>query len=155
MTKGVILGLVAGLLLLPGCSNQEQQGQSGRGGPREEGAVVVDVAVAQPGTDATARTYTGSTAPLRLVSLRSQTEGRLLSLNADVGDTVSSGQTLGQVDAAILQAAVGQSNAELSAQEFEVAQAEAQLADARTLVAQAQAEFQQAEADAERLQTLA
>ncbi|MBD0335740.1 MAG: efflux RND transporter periplasmic adaptor subunit, partial [Cyanobacteria bacterium Co-bin13] len=121
----------------------------------ESGAIVVDVAVAQPGTDTTARTYTGSTAPQRLVSLRSQTEGRLVNLSVDVGDAVSSGQTLGQVDAAILQAAVGQSNAELAAQEFEVAQAEAQLADARTLVAQAQAEFQQAEADAERLQTLA
>jgi HlyD family secretion protein len=156
MEKGVILGLVAGLLLLPGCSNQaSQQGQGGRGGPRQEGPVVVDVAIAQSGTNADARTYTGSTAPQRLVRLRSQTEGRLVSLNADVGDTVSAGQTLGQVDAALLQTAVGQSNAELAAQEFEVAQAQAQLADARTLVARAQAELLQAEADAERLQTLA
>ncbi|HEY9762557.1 MAG TPA: efflux RND transporter periplasmic adaptor subunit [Trichocoleus sp.] len=156
MLKKVVLGLMTSLLLVAGCSQGDrQQGRSGGGRPEQDGKVVVDVAVAQPGEDANARTYTGSTAPVRQVSLRSQTEGQLVSLAVDVGDPVSAGQTLAQVDAALLQASVGQANAELAARQFEVTQAEAQVADARTLVEQARAQYQQAEADAGRLQTLA
>lgn len=159
MLKKVALGLMVSLMLI-GCSQGDrQQARSGGGGgggrPGQDGKVVVDVAVAQPGQDANARTYTGSTAPVRQVSLRSQTEGQLVSLAVDVGDPVAAGQTLAQVDAALLQSAVGQANAELAARQFEVTQAQAQVADARTLVEQARAEYQQAEADAARLQTLA
>lgn len=116
---------------------------------------MVDVAVAQPGADGAARTYTGSTAPQRQVSLRSQTEGQLINLTVDVGDRVAPGQLLAQLDPQVLRASVGEANAELAARQFEVAQAEAQLADARTLVEQARAEYQLAADDAERLQALA
>lgn len=157
MAKGVILGLMAGLVLVTGCRSpgNQQSGAGGAAGPADKGKVVVDIAVAQPGEAAAARTYTGSTGPVRQVALRSQTEGQLVSLAVDVGDPVRPGQTLAQVDAAVLQAAVGQANAELAARQFEVAQAEAQLADARTLVEQARAEYQLAEADANRIQSLA
>ncbi|HEY9878917.1 MAG TPA: efflux RND transporter periplasmic adaptor subunit [Leptolyngbyaceae cyanobacterium] len=162
MVKRVVLGLAASLLLITSCSQggrpQAQAGGGGGGGGRPEqgdGKAVVDVAVAQPGQDANARTYTGSTAPVRQVSLRSQSEGQLVSLAVDVGDPVQPGQTLAQVDPALLQAAVGQANAELAARQFEVSQAEAQVADARTLVEQARAEYQQAASDASRLQALA
>lgn len=155
MAKGVILGLMAGLLLVTGCSRPEQGQAEGSGGGGGEEKAVVDVAVAQPGADGAARTYTGSTAPQRQVSLRSQTEGQLVSLAVDVGDRVAPGQVLAQLDPAVLRASVGEANAELAARQFEVSQAEAQLADARTLVEQARAEYQLADDDAERLQALA
>ncbi len=125
---------------------QAQAEQEGR-------PVVVDVAVAADA--ATARTYTGTTRPARQVSLRSQAEGRLLGLSADVGDRVQQGQVVGNLDNVLLQTAVGEAQAELAARQFEVTQAEAQLADIRTSIEESRVRFQQASNDAQRLQTLA
>lgn len=146
------LGLAAAIAIA-GCSREPNSAVDAGAG--EEQAAIVDVAVAQPSTARDARTYTGSTVPRQQVSLKSQTEGRLVSLAVDVGDPVAAGQTLAQIDAALLEADAGQANAELAARQFEVAQARTELADTRTLVAQAEAEYQQAQADAARLQTLA
>jgi RND family efflux transporter MFP subunit len=82
-------------------------------------------------------------------------EGQLLDLSVDVGDLVSQGQTVGQIDDQILQTAVGEAAAELEARQSEVEQARSQVVDAETKVSQAQVELQQAEADAKRLETLA
>ncbi|WP_026072480.1 efflux RND transporter periplasmic adaptor subunit [Nodosilinea nodulosa] len=121
----------------------------------QDGPAVVDVAVAAAAAEDLGRVYTGTTRPVRQVSLRSQAEGRLLSLSRDVGDTVQQGQTVGSLDDALLQTAVGEAQAELAARQFEVTQAQAELADIRTSIEEARVRLQQAGNDAQRLQTLA
>lgn len=121
---------------------------------QEDGPAVVDVAEATAAEDSS-RIYPGTTRPVRQVSLRSQAEGRLLNLNADVGDTVQRGQVVGNLDNVLLQTAVGEAQAELAARQFEVTQAEAELADIRTSIEESRVRFQQASNDAQRLKTLA
>jgi RND family efflux transporter MFP subunit len=101
------------------------------------------------------RIYTGTTRPVRQVSLRSQAEGRLLDLTVDVGDSVQRGQVVGNLDNVLLQTAVGEAQAELAARQFEVAQAQAELADIRTSIEESRVRFQQASNDAQRLKSLA
>ncbi|WP_427160769.1 efflux RND transporter periplasmic adaptor subunit [Aliinostoc sp. HNIBRCY26] len=117
-------------------------------------AVPVDVAIArierlQPQTE-----YTGTTTPYRTVSLRSQVEGRLLSLNSDVGDSVTQGQTIGQLDDTILSTDFRQAEAELAALQSEVARASTQISNANAEVERLRLELVQAEADANRQQQL-
>lgn len=121
---------------------------------QDDGPAVVDVAIAAAAEDSS-RTYTGTTRPARQVSLRSQAEGRLLSLSRDVGDTVQQGQVVGTLDSGLLQTAVGEARAELAARQFEVTQAEAELADIRTSIEDSRVRLQQASNDAQRLKTLA
>ncbi|MEA5447312.1 efflux RND transporter periplasmic adaptor subunit [Leptolyngbya sp. CCNP1308] len=121
---------------------------------QQEGPAVVDTAVAASAADSS-RVYTGTTRPAREVSLRSQAEGRLISLSRDVGDTVQQGQVIATIDNVLLQTAVGEAQAELAARQFEVAQAEAELADIRTSIEDARVRLQQASNDAQRLATLA
>lgn len=150
--------LLLGTLAIAGlaCSRPESASGPSATQPAEaqDQVVVVDVAVAAP-ADEEGRVYTGTTRPARQVSLRSQAEGRLLTLTGEAGDGVQQGQVLGQLDSALLQTAVGESQAELAARQFEVAQAEAELADIRTQIEQARVQLQQAANDAERLQALA
>jgi len=155
---------MAGLLLLGGvaiatvaCGQSTEstaRAQTEQGGERETGTVVVDIAVAAA-ADENARVYTGTTRPVRQVSLRSQAEGRLLGLTADVGDSVQQGQVVGRLDNVLLQTVVGEAQAELAARQFEVAQAEAELADIRTSIEDSRVRLQQASNDSQRLQALA
>ena len=135
-------------------SNPVAQAQPQRPGAPSEGPIVVDVATAAAAA-AESRRYTGSTQPVRQVSLRSQVEGRLLSLSYTVGDAVAQGQRVGTLEATLLQTAVGEAEAELAARQFEVTRAEAELADIRTRINQATLDLQQARNDAQRLRTLA
>lgn len=146
--------VLSGLLFTSACSQAPKSNQAAAQGQAEDQPVVVDVAIAKS-AEGDARTYTGTTQPVQQVSLRSQAEGQLLSLSADVGDPIQQGQTLATLDSSLLQADLGEAQAELAARQFEVAQAEAQLADIRTLIEQARVRLQQAENDAQRLQSLA
>ncbi|MEL6320507.1 MAG: efflux RND transporter periplasmic adaptor subunit [Cyanobacteria bacterium J06626_14] len=152
----LVLILVA-VVTATGCS-EESSGDTGRSpessGSTEDDSVVVDVAIAQA-TSTNSVTYTGTTEPVQTVLLRSQTEGQLLNLSVDVGDSVERGETLGRLDSDLLQTAVVDAEAELSAREFLVIQAEAAVADAEAQVELAIAELQQAQADAERFRSLA
>lgn len=149
--------LIAGCLTLSvSCSaDAPEAGRSQPAAATEDSLVaIVDVGIAQASASTRAVTYTGTTEPIQQVSLRSQTEGQLLSLRADVGDSVQAGDVLGQLDDDILRTAVAEAEAELAAREFLVTQAQAQVADAQAQVEQAIAELEQAQADAERLVSL-
>ena len=158
-SKSTIIALIALSLFLPttGCNvlpSEEAQAQSEASGQRGEGPVAVETAIAETGSLEDTIEYTGTTQPVRLVSLRSQAEGRLVDLTVDIGDAVTQGQRLGQIDDRLLVAQLNQAEAELAALQSEVAQAESEVSDARAQVDRAQAELQQAQADAERLQSL-
>ncbi len=146
-------------IALLGCSvmpKTEAQTQAPKAAAqRGERATPVDAAIAQVGSLREEREYTGTTLPTRIVSVRSQAEGQLLELTADVGDRVVKGSILARLDDRILMTAVTQAEAELASRLSEVARAETQVASARTDVEQARIEWQQAESDAARLLSLA
>ncbi|MBH8572662.1 efflux RND transporter periplasmic adaptor subunit [Nostocaceae cyanobacterium CENA369] len=131
----------------------DAQSQSPKG-ERGGGATPVDVAIARTGIVQKQQEYTGTTAPLRIVSLRSQVEARLLALNLDVGDRVQRGQNIGQLDDAILLTELKQAEAELAALNSEVARAKTQVGNARAAVEQRRLEVIQAQADSQRQQKL-
>lgn len=139
----------AGCDLLPRSEAEAQAppGREGRGGP-----TAVDVAIARQGTLEEPIEYTGTTRPVREVSLRAQAEGQLLALTVDIGDAVSQGQTLAQLDDDLLVGAVNQARAERAAQQSEVVGARSRVSSARTQVEQARLSLQQAQGDITRLQ---
>lgn len=140
----------AGCDMLPRSEAEAQAPQGGEG--REGGPVAVDVAIARQGTLEAPIEYTGTTRPVREVSLRAQAEGQLLDLNVDAGDAVSQGQTLAQLDDDLLVGAVNQAQAERATQQSEVVGARSRVGSARTQVEQARLSLQQAQGDITRLQ---
>jgi multidrug efflux pump subunit AcrA (membrane-fusion protein) len=145
------LPFVTGCGLLP---KNQAGAQSTPPGPPGGGSIAVDVAIAKTGVIREPTVYTGTTRPVREVSLRAQVEGRLLNLNVDTGDLVKQGQILAQVDDSLLVTALSQAQAELAALQAEVARAQTQVQNARAQAEQARAELQQAQVDAARRETL-
>jgi HlyD family secretion protein len=150
---------MAGLVVaLSGCNflpKSEAEAQSRVPGSQQGGGVTpVDVAIAKTGVLREPIEYTGTTRPVREVSLRAQVEGRLLNLNVGVGDPVRQGQILAQVDDSILVTTLSQEQAELAALQSEVARAETQVSNARARAEQARVELNQARVDAVRRATL-
>jgi len=151
LISGLLFGATACRFLPRTPADAQQQG----GERNSQGPPSVEVAIAEKKTLDGALEYTGTTRPVREVVLRSQIQGQLLSLSVDIGDRVSSGDILGQVDDALLQPAVLQAEAELAARQSEVSQLSAQASEVRARIEQARLQLQQAQADAERLQNLA
>lgn len=147
-------------LLIPGlmgCNpfpQAEAQSRAPRGGGPENAPAAVDISLAKTGRLQTPVEYIGTTQPAREIQVRSQVEGRLLSLAADVGDSVRRGQIIARLDDSLLMTNVSQAQAELAARQSEVASAQTQVANAEALVAQRQAELAQAQRDAARLSQL-
>ncbi|BAY35786.1 secretion protein HlyD [Nostoc sp. NIES-2111] len=131
----------------------EAQSQQ-RGGGERGGSAPVDVAIARTDRLETQPEYTGTTTPFRTVSLRSQVEGRLLSLNTDVGETVRKGQNIGRLDDVLLATELKQAEAELAALQSEVARATTQVSNARAQVERERLQVVQSEADAQRQERL-
>jgi HlyD family secretion protein len=132
----------------------DAQSQRGSGGEQGNKATAVDVAIARSGLLREEPEYTGTTTAFRVVSLRSQVEGRLLALNVDMGDAVKGGQVIGQLDDALLLTALKQAEAELAARKSEVARARTLISNARVEVEQARLQVVQAQADSQRQQKL-
>ncbi|WP_028954277.1 efflux RND transporter periplasmic adaptor subunit [Synechocystis sp. PCC 7509] len=114
----------------------------------------VDISISRTEALTSAPTYTGSTEPIRTVSLRSQVEGQLLGLNVDVGDFVKQGQIVAQLDDSILRTQLNAAEAELAALRSEVARSNSQVSNARAQVESARLELAQAQADSQRQQSL-
>ncbi len=114
----------------------------------------VNVGVSKTETLTPSPTYTGTTEPIRTVSMRSQVEGQLLGLNVDVGDEVKQGQIVAQLDDSILRTQLNAAEAELAALKSEVARSNSQVSNARALVESARLALTQAQADSQRQQSL-
>ncbi len=150
--------LAGSLMTLVGCNLPKAEAESTPQAAGQQAAAnepaTVNVATAQAGDLGQTREYTGTTQPFRLVSLRSQVEGQLLDLAVTVGDAVTQGQVLAQVDASVLQASVAEAEAEVAARQAEVAQAQAEVSDIQTQVSTAKVELQQAQSDLKRAVSL-
>lgn len=154
----LLLFILMPLPFLTGCSGlsktgAEAQSTSSRS-KAEKGGTQVDVAIAKTGVLDEPLTFFASTEPDRQVSLRAQVEGRLLSLQVDVGDPVKQGQILARLDDSLLVTNVTQGQSELAALQSEVARAQTQVTNARSQAEQARAELKQAQVDAQRLRSL-
>lgn len=150
--SGLLLGLV-GCSRLPGVEAGAQP-RPGQPAPTPEGPAAVDSAIARPGNIQQEREYTGTTQPVRLISLRSQVEGQLLDLSVTVGDAVRRGQALARIDSTVLNTNVAAAQAEVAARQAEVAEARAEVSDAQTQVERARVQLQQSQSDLARLQAL-
>jgi HlyD family secretion protein len=133
---------------------ESAEAESKRGRGSANAATPVDVAIARTELLRQQPQYTGTTTPYRVVSVRSQAEGRVLSLNVDVGDAVKTGQVIGQLDDAILLTGLKQAEAELAALKSEVARATTQISNARAEVERLRLELVQSQADYQRQQEL-
>lgn len=153
--RAFILGVCL-LVAAAGCGTSPKEtadAQSQRGTERQ-GPPAVEVAIASTGKVGDELEYTGTTAPVQEVSLRSRVEGQVLSLNVDVGDTVKQGQPIGQLDNDLLKAAVNEAEAEQAALKAEVARARNQVSNARAEVEQTRLQLLQAQSDSQRQQRL-
>jgi multidrug efflux pump subunit AcrA (membrane-fusion protein) len=154
----LLIFLLIPLPFLTGCSGlskteAEAQSNSSRN-KAGKGGTAVDVAIAKTEVLQEPFKTNGTTQPARQVSLSAQVEGRLLSLQVDVGDPVKKGQILARLDDSLLVTSVTQGKAELAALQSEVSRAQTQVKSAQAEAEQARAELQQAQVDAKRLLSL-
>ncbi len=145
-----LLTVTTGCGFLPKSEAEAQTGQR----QAENSPASVDVAIARTMPLQQSVEYTGTTQPYRQVSLRSQVEGAVLDLTVDVGDRVTQGQTVGQLNDAVLAAAVVEAEAEVAARQADVAAANAEVSTAQTLVEEQRLRLQQTRSDLARLELL-
>ncbi|MEO0968239.1 MAG: HlyD family efflux transporter periplasmic adaptor subunit, partial [Cyanobacteria bacterium J06639_18] len=130
------------------------QGQVKKRAGGKNRSTAVDVAIARVQPLREPREYVGTTKPFRIITMRSQVEGKLLAMNIEVGDTVRQQQVIGQVDDAILTTNLNQAEAELAARQSEVARAVNQVRNAQVQLEQRRLELLQARIEAQRQQKL-
>ena len=146
--------MVLGTLGSAGCDRLRQASQPEQPAQAED-FVAVDAVTVQPGSLTEPLSYTGTTQPKQQVVLRARVAGEVLFMGVDVGDRVSAGDTLVELDVDLLAVAVDQATAELQARQAEVAQAAAAVSDAQTALESARVELEQGQTEADRLARLA
>jgi len=139
-----------------GCNFLSKNQAEAQSTPKQQASLTaVDVAIARPEALKAPQEFIGTTRPVKEVSLRAQVEGRILNLNAKVGDVVTQGQILAQLDDAILLTNVIQAEAQVAALNAEVSRARTQVSAARAQAEQTRLQLQQAQRDSDRLSDLA
>ena len=150
--------VISALLTLTSCSflpQQQTSAQTQQNSSRQNKTPNVDVKIADLGLLKPAIEYIGTTAPIHQVSVRSQVEGRLLSLSVNVGDSVRREQVLAKLDDNLLAVAVNREQAELATLESELTRAKIQVKNAQIQLEEALVKQEQAENDATRSVELA
>ncbi len=151
--RNLLSALAIGMAIFVSSCSSPKQSADAQSQQRNQ-TTAVDVGISKTETLTQFPTYTGSTEPIRTVSMRSQVEGQLLGLNVDVGDSVKQGQIVAQLDDTILRTQLNAAEAELAALRSEVARSSSQVSNARAGVETARLELQQAQADSQRQQRL-
>ncbi len=150
-----LIVIISGCSFLPSASGQPAGQRGGRPERSNDGPIAVQTAITETGSVAGELIYTGTTRPTQQVALRSQVSGEIIALSADVGDGITQGEVLAQLDGDLQTTNLNQAQAELSARRAQTAQAEVSISDAQAAVVQAQSTLDQARIDADRLRRLA
>ncbi|MGI0480901.1 efflux RND transporter periplasmic adaptor subunit [Geminocystis sp. CENA526] len=152
---GSITALFVALLPLGGCFwEAKSEAQEERVVRQAPSIPAVDVVKVSTGILTQPREYIGTTEPIKEVILRSQAEGQILNLTVDVGDRVTAGQVIAQLDDTLLKASLYRAEAELASLNSAVTEAEADVISAQAQVKSNQVQLAQAEVDANRLDEL-
>lgn len=114
----------------------------------------VDVIKVSRGLLSQPREYIGTSEPVTEITLRSQGEGQLLNLSVDVGDRVSQGEIIAQLDDSLPQVAVNREEGELARLQAELLEARAEVISAQAEVKSAEIRLLQTQIDFERLEQL-
>lgn len=114
----------------------------------------VDVIKVTTGFLSQPREYIGTTEPIKEVILRAQAEGQILNLTVDVGDRVTTGQIIAQLDDTLLKAGLYKAEAELASLNSAVTEAQADVISAQAQVKSNEVQLAQAKVDANRLEEL-
>ena len=155
LSTAIALSFLPLLLVVTGCSTGENSAARSQPQQQSDRPIAVNVEIARSGRLQSSVEYIGTTQPLKIVSLRSQVEGRLLVLEADIGDRVRRGQILARLDDSILAASVREAEAQLAAFNAEIERGRTRVNNARTELERAKIELEQAKNDAERYADLA
>lgn len=113
----IIGGLIAlALVASVGWAVWQKIGEDEGGGGRDGGdaAVAVEVAQVQRGTISNVRTFSGTLEARSAFTIAPKVSGRLERLHADIGDTVSQGELVAELDDAEHEQDVEQAEAELA-----------------------------------------
>ena len=113
LDKPRLTSALAALLTLNGCGANGTSVQSASKGTTETAARTVRIAKAKREPIERAVEATGTLAARERLSLAMQVSGRLLEVNADLGDRVHAGQTIARIDPTDLRIAVDQAAAAL------------------------------------------
>ncbi|MBL1208488.1 efflux RND transporter periplasmic adaptor subunit [Geminocystis sp. GBBB08] len=114
----------------------------------------VDVIKVTRGVLTQPREYIGTTEPIKEIILRSQAQGQILNFKVDIGDKVTQGQVIAQLDDTLLKAALSKAEAELVSLNSAVIEAQADVISAQAEVKSNQVRLAQLEVDARRLEEL-
>ncbi len=154
-----IILLILTSIISISCNTQSQSNlqreQTLTDAPESKRLIKVDVETASLSNLSSARQYKGTTQPQRQVSWRSQTEGILLELSAEVGDVVDRGQLIGRLENNLLLTDIEGKTGELAALQSELAQAKIQVVNAQIKLEEAEIQLEQAKSEAVRYQDLA
>lgn len=154
----VLIAVVAVLWLLSGLLTPQAQKGADNPSAAADGKKIMDVRVRRVQSESVAGdvVVTGRTYASRQARLRAETEGRIVKLAADKGDTVTKGQVIAQLEERDRRARVAEAGGRLKQREIEhtVAKSlETQGFNSKVRLAQTAADLEQARADLRKAET--